>query len=227
MNGESGGTRRSAPQVKICGLTRIDQAMACAELGADAVGLVFYPPSPRFIADSTAREICMNLPDSVFPVGVFVNEQPRVVLDKVRFCGLKAVQLHGTETAGAVDELARSGVVVIKTLFRDRFPSLRDSRAYRNCVFLVEGGKGPLPGGNALTWDWTGVRDGIGDAPCILAGGLDAGNVGKAVEEVCPDGVDVSSGVESEPGVKDMARVKSFLETVHRAKLTREPRRIF
>ncbi len=225
MSGQSGTCFR--PQVKICGLTRVDQAIDCVRLGADAIGLVFYPPSPRFVSGRTAREICMNLPAAACSVGVFVNEPAAAILKKVEECGLNAVQLHGAESTDTVEELKRAGILVIKTLFMNRTPALGDCCGYGASAFLVEGGGGPLPGGNALSWNWVSVREFLGEAPCILAGGLNAGNVIDAVEQVFPDAVDVSSGVESEPGIKDMDKVETFLRTVCEAKVKREPRRIF
>ena len=105
------------PQVKICGLTTVEEALACAELGADAIGLVFYPPSPRFVDDSQAQAICRALPGSVWSVGVFVNQEAAAMLRRVEVCGLRALQLHGQDPPELVRELHQHGVLVIKTLF--------------------------------------------------------------------------------------------------------------
>jgi phosphoribosylanthranilate isomerase len=227
MSGECCRNSHLAPQVKICGLTRVDEAVACARLGADAIGLVFYPPSPRFVSDETAREISMNLPAGIFAVGVFVNEPCAMVMKKVEACGLRAVQLHGTESAEMVDTLTEAGVVVIKSLFLKKSPAITEAAVYRASAYLIESGDGPLPGGNALTWNWEAATGLSSASPCILAGGLHSGNVSAGIEKVCPDAVDVSSGVEAEPGRKDLMKVENFLSEVRKAKMRREPRRIF
>ncbi len=204
-------------QAKICGLSRVEDALACAFLGADAVGLVFYPPSPRFVKDEVAREICECLPEHVWGVGVFVNESFPAVMRKVEKCRLRAVQLHGAEDPALVDSLRKEGISVIKTLFLNGRPGVGDASAYRASAYLVEKGGGRLPGGNAIAWDWKSARGIFGGRPFILAGGLDPENVAAAIAGAVPDAVDVSSGVESSPGQKNMAKVKTFLEAVHRA----------
>jgi phosphoribosylanthranilate isomerase len=216
-----------SPQVKICGLTRVDEAIACARLGADAIGLVFYPPSPRFLGEDAARGICLNLPERVCPVGVFVNETYSKIMRKVDTCRLRAVQLHGTESPDLVEALAGAGVVVIKSLFLKKSPSIPEACGYRASAYLVEGGDGPLPGGNAAVWNWEAARGLPENLLRILAGGLDPGNVAEGIEKICPDAVDVSSGVESEPGRKDLIKVQEFLNAVRKTKVRREPRRIF
>ncbi|MEM5789265.1 MAG: phosphoribosylanthranilate isomerase [Syntrophobacteraceae bacterium] len=215
------------PQVKVCGLTRADEALACAKLGADAIGLVFYPPSPRFVSEAVAREIALSLPRQIWPVGVFVDEPFGAILKKVETCGLRAVQLHGVESPALVEALCSSGVTVIKTLFLNRSPSMESASSYRTAAFLVEGGAGPLPGGNAATWRWGAARGRVRDVPLILAGGLDPGNVSGAIEEVCPDAVDVSSGVESRPGRKDLEKVHLFMEAIRLSRPNRPSGRIF
>lgn len=217
----------SRVQVKVCGLTNVKEAVACAKAGVDAVGLVFYPPSPRFVSDSLAREIGASLPESVWPVGVFVNEPYSVIMKKVEKCRLRAVQLHGFEPPYLIYELLGAGVPVIKTFFMDRRPAVSDLSAYPTSACLVESGGGPYPGGNAQVWDWGAVKGKLGDRSCILAGGLHPDNVANAINEVLPDAVDVSSGVESAPGRKDMGKVRAFVEAARRPMPGRKPRRIF
>lgn len=227
MSGKDSSNPHPAPQVKICGLTRVDEAVACAELGADAVGLIFYPPSPRFITDKTAREICLNLPQTVWPVGVFVNEPLASITAKIETCGLKAVQLHGAEPPDLVDVLTGRGILVIKSLFLKKSPALTEAAGYKPSAYLIESGEGPLPGGNAAAWNWEAGMKLPGNPLRILAGGLDPANVAEVIEKACPDAVDVSSGVEAGPGRKDLMKVKNFLSAVRSAKLRREPGRIF
>ncbi|MFZ2446382.1 MAG: phosphoribosylanthranilate isomerase [Syntrophobacteraceae bacterium] len=217
----------SSPQVKVCGLTRVEEAVACAALGANAIGLVFYPPSPRFVGDALAREIAASLPARVWPVGVFVNEPCSVIMKKVERCRLKAVQLHGAEPPYLIYELLGAGVAVIKSLFVNGRPAVRDASSFPASAYLIEAGGGPLPGGNAMSWNWGEVKGFSGERSCILAGGLDHENVVGAINEVSPDAVDVSSGVESAPGRKNMAKVKAFLEAVRQSRPERKPRRIF
>ncbi len=214
---EGPGDNPSGVQVKICGLTKVEDALECAFCGADAVGLVFYPPSPRFVKDETAREICQSLPRHVWSVGVFVNEPFETVMGKVEQCGLRAVQLHGAEPPRVVDLLRAEGVSVIKTLFINGSPPVGEAAAYPASAYLVESGGGRLPGGNAMAWDWKAAKGIFNTRPFILAGGLDSENVAAAIAEAAPDAVDVSSGVESSPGQKDMAKVKTFLEAVRGA----------
>lgn len=227
MSGEACPDLSLTPQIKICGLTRIDEAVACARLGADAIGLVFYPPSPRFVRDDAAREICMNLPEGVCPVGVFVNETYSSIMRKVETCGLRAVQLHGVESSDLVEALTGAGVLVIKSLFLKKSPALSEASNYRAAAYLIESGDGPLPGGNAAVWNWEAAMAVPGNLLRILAGGLDPLNVAEGIEKVCPDAVDVSSGVESVPGRKDLIKVQNFVGAVRNAQLRREPGRIF
>jgi phosphoribosylanthranilate isomerase len=227
MSGADSLNPHHAPQIKVCGLTRVDEAVACARLGADAVGLIFYSPSPRFVSDEAAREICLNLPESACPVGVFVNEDYAFIKKKIATCGLRAVQLHGTEPPDLVDALTEAGVLVIKSLFLSKSPTIQEACGYRASAYLIESGEGPLPGGNASAWNWEAAVELPANLLRILAGGLDSGNVADGIETVCPDAVDVSSGVEAAPGRKDLTKVKNFVGAVRNAKLRREPRRIF
>lgn len=214
-------------QVKICGLTDVDEALACVESGAKAIGCVFYPPSPRHLTDEKARDICRHLPSGTCTVGVFVNESHGSIMSKVERCGLKAVQLHGRETAGVVDALLREGVMVIKAVFVNGSPSIGDARAFGASAYLVECAGGKLPGGNALEWDWGAAR-GLGEEEAvIIAGGLNPENVSRAIDAAQPDALDVSSGVEAEPGKKDLDKVKQFLQAVSRSPVERKLRQVF
>jgi phosphoribosylanthranilate isomerase len=216
-----------AAQVKVCGLTVADEAVACAEMGADAIGLVFYPPSPRFVSVKRAREISGSLPERVWKIGVFVDEPFLEVLKKAEFCRLNCVQLHGTETPAMVEALETVGIKVIKSFFVKRRPFLYETALYSASAYLIESGGGPVPGGAGLAWKWSEARELAGRLPCILAGGLSVENVGEAIYEFGPDAVDVSSGVESEPGRKDIGKVRAFIEAVRNAKLRSGSGRIF
>ena len=202
------------PQIKICGLTRVAEAVKCAELGADAIGCVFYAKSPRNVTENRAREISQALPRGVKTVGVFVNASFDDILRTVGNSLLDMVQLHGEESPQLVDRLRSQDIRVIKALFADKHPLMHQAALYRAAAFLVECGKGQLPGGNALVWNWE-EAGGFSDTyPLILAGGLAPDNVCRAVDASAPDAVDVSSGVESKPGRKDPGKVKAFIEAV-------------
>ncbi len=226
MPAESAHTRY--PQIKICGLTRPDEAEACAQAGADAIGLVFYPPSPRSLNAAAAARITRVLPDRVCPVGVFVNETYDSVMSIAATAGLRAVQLHGQETPHLVKRLEASGLMVIKALFFNGRPDFAAAGRFAAAsAYLVECVGGRLPGGNALAWNWSAAASLAMDHPVILAGGLNPDNAAAAIEDARPDAVDVSSGVEREPGRKDIDRVAALCRTVRHTRLGRPPHPIF
>lgn len=201
--------------VKICGLTDGAEARECAALGADAIGLVFYPDSPRNITTRQAVDICRTLPPGIITTGVFVNASMEFIMDQVKACSLKAVQLHGRETPRLAEDLAAEGLLVIKALFAQTSPYFDETASYPHAsAFLAEHGKGRLPGGNAQIWNWEDLNKINRDKAVFLAGGLDPDNVARAIAAVNPDGVDVSSGVERAPGKKDMDKVRAFLNQV-------------
>ncbi len=202
------------PQIKICGLTRVDEAVGCAELGADAIGLMFYPKSPRYISDRKAFEISTALLEKAKTVGVFVNAAYDEIMEKVENCRLSMVQLHGQETPDLVRRLSDMHIPVIKVLFVDGTPPLSEADHYPASAFLVECGKGKLPGGNALTWNWQSAKNFGENHPLVLAGGLSPKNIANAVADALPVAVDVSSGVELSPGLKDLQKVSDFISAV-------------
>jgi phosphoribosylanthranilate isomerase/indole-3-glycerol phosphate synthase/phosphoribosylanthranilate isomerase len=228
MKTKAGNDCGSFPQIKVCGLTEVDEAIQCAELGADAIGMVFYPPSPRNLSPKAAREIAVNLPRGVRKVGVFVDEPFVQIVNIAQLCGLDFVQLHGCESPEMVDALRLAGLSVIKALFAKKPPFLSQADHYRASAFLVEGGAGEsLPGGTGLGWQWSEAAKPEALRPCILAGGLNPQNVGEAILQFGPDAVDVSSGVESAPGRKDGDKVRAFIEAVRNTKQRFAPGRVF
>jgi len=216
-----------APQAKICGLTRPDQAMACVDAGAAAIGLVFYAKSPRNVSIETARAITRVLPTEVARVGVFVDEPYDIIMQRVTACQLTCVQLHGRETPELVMQLKSAGLSVIKSLFLDRNPLLKEADQFSADAYLAECGTGPLPGGNANVWNYADAGAFGLSYPLILAGGLSPDNVAGAIQSAGPDVVDVSSGVELHPGIKDLALVTQFMRTVINSKHHQSLRRIF
>jgi len=206
--------QREAVQVKVCGLTRVEEAVACAQAGAAAVGCVFYAESPRCVTAATARAIRSALPPEVACVGVFVDEPFEGIMALAAYTGFTAAQLHGSEAPEVVERLRREGLFVIKALFADRAPGMETASQYSASAYLVECGQGALPGGNAHAWEW-GRAAALGQRhPLILAGGLTPENAAQAVRAALPDAVDVSSGVEASPGRKDICKVEQFIAAV-------------
>jgi phosphoribosylanthranilate isomerase len=220
-------TANYLPQIKICGLKKVDEAVQCAELGANAIGMIFYDKSPRFLSDTQARDISNALPDSVGKIGVFVNESFDGIMEKVHRCGLTGIQLHGMETPELIDRLIHENLLVIKGLFTQKEPNISSVSLYKASAYLVECGKGKLPGGNAMTWNWSQAFDFGKKNPFILAGGLNPANVVQAINQCFPDAVDVSSGVEISPGQKDIKKVKDFISATHRVSVKNILRNIF
>jgi phosphoribosylanthranilate isomerase len=187
--------------VKICGITNADDALAAAAAGATALGFNFYPPSPRFIQPEAAARIIEGLPREVWKVGVFVDMLPHEIARVQRIAALDVAQLHGDEPP---DQLP-SGIRVWKA-FRIDAAGLE---AYRAEAFLLDA-PSDVYGGTGRTFDWT-KAVGTG-RKIILAGGLDEDNVGAAIRQVRPWGVDACSRLESAPGRKDHARMARFVQ---------------
>ena len=197
-------------RVKICGLTNLDDALAVAGAGADAIGLVFAD-SPRRVSLSTAERIVAELPLLVSTVGVFVDggiEEIATIAERVR---LDAVQLHGDEPPEACDCLPCQVIKRFNILENDTPDTLRRRmRRYRVAAYLLDPGAGS---GRVFDWQIAGSLPG----PLIVSGGLTPDNVGEVIRLLRPFAVDVSSGVESEPGGKDLAKVKAFIRAVRNA----------
>ena len=215
------------PQVKICGLTRKDEAVACADLGANAIGFVFYTKSPRVVSPEQANDIAAALPARICRVGVFVDEDYEKIVQTARNIGLRTIQLHGAEPPALVEKLKSQGLRVVKTLFNSRKPFYNEAYSYRANAYLIESGLGPLPGGNARSWDYSKVAGFAREHPLVLAGGLSLGNIVEAIQQCQPDAVDISSDVELSPGRKDLRRVKSIISAVRSTCSNSSKRRIF
>ena len=203
--------RNSMPvKVKICGITNEADGLAAAEAGADALGFVFYEPSPRHISVDAAASVIRKLPASVIKVGVFVNAPEGLVLHAARECGLNLLQFHGDESP---EYCLGFGLMSMKAFrVRDR-ASLEAVRAYRTDAWLFDAYTPGLPGGTGETFNWNLARQARDwGRPIFLAGGLSPENIAEAIQCARPYGVDVSSGVEAAPGKKDHARVKTFIE---------------
>jgi phosphoribosylanthranilate isomerase len=209
-------------RIKICGLTRVDDALMVAEAGANWIGLNFYPPSPRFIEPAIAREIVRALPESATPVGLFVNSPPDEIADLSARLGLEIIQLHGQEPPEDLRKL--SHLTIIRAFRLHDVHSIDEMITYLKRAaelgrmpdaILVDGFVADSPGGTgvAIAEHLLGLLPSV--PRLILAGGLNPGNVADRVRKVRPWMVDVASGVESTPGRKDPAKVKAFIESAH------------
>lgn len=194
--------------VKICGLTDPEDALLAAGLGANAVGMILTA-SPRRVTMGSAHDIVRRLPPEIMTVGVFRNDGKERVVELTNKLGLQAVQLHGDETPETTRWVAERVPHVIRAFAYDD-PALNDRIEYGPHRLLIDA---PEPG-SGVPFDWTALPPSVQDQPFILAGGLTADNVAEAIRRVAPWGVDVATGVESEPGRKDPAKVRRFLAAV-------------
>jgi phosphoribosylanthranilate isomerase len=198
--------------VKICGITRLEDALAAADCGADAVGFVFWPTSPRYIDPGRARAIVERLPAAVTPVGVFVDQPADWIAEVVAVAGLGAIQLHGDESVSFAGGLPRPVIKAVSRVHEEEIG------AWPSSVMLLVDAHDPVRrGGTGETSDWTAAARLARTRPILLAGGLTPANVGRAIAAVRPHGIDVSSGVESAPAVKDHERLRALFEAIHHA----------
>jgi len=199
-------------RIKICGITNLEDARIASDLGADALGFVFYEKSPRHVSRDLARKIVASLPPFTTPVGLFVNESPINIRETVEYCNLQAIQLHGEESPELCDQL--KGLKIIKAIRVIDREGLREIDNYRVSAILLDTYSKKSYGGTGRSFDWK-ILTGIGTiSNLILAGGLTPGNVSEAIRTVNPYAVDVSSGVEKKPGKKDLKKIKEFIKVV-------------
>ena len=198
-------------RVKICGNTTLKDTMAAVEAGADAVGFVFCAKSPRAVSPKSVAAIVSHLPPFVDGVVVFVDEKPDVVRQIMADCGLAYAQLHGEESPQYCADLRQPVIKGIRVRTREDVANLS---AYRVKAILLDAYVEGVIGGTGTTFDWKLAIEAKAWGMIILAGGLTPDNVVEAISRVQPYGVDVSSGVEVSPGMKDHAKVKAFIENV-------------
>lgn len=200
--------------VKVCGITRLEDALLCARLGARAVGFVFYGRSPRAISPGAAREIARRLPPQVKKVGVFVNAKPETMMEVAARVGLDMVQLSGDEPPEVA--AAVRGVRVVKAFRLARMRDLERIKDYTAVhAILVDAATQGHYGGTGICADWELARQATRyGKPVILAGGLNGGNVTLAIRTVRPSGLDVCTGVEAEPGIKDERKLRAFFDVI-------------
>ena len=199
--------------VKICGITNEQDALLAVALGADALGFVFAP-SPRQISPALAREIVKRLPPETVTVGVFRNEAPARIIEIVNEARLQGAQLHGHETPAMTAEVATDVRFVIKAVVAGSQDAAHASN-FASDAILVDG----LHPGSGTAYDWELLQDIPTDIRLMLSGGLTPENVAAGIEQVRPWGVDVSSGVEKAPGLKDAVKMRHFITNARDAVL--------
>jgi phosphoribosylanthranilate isomerase len=193
--------------LKVCGITRLTDALHAVEQGATALGFVFWPRSPRHVTSERAREIVAEIPSSVTTVGVFVNESVDGIRSVIARTGISAVQLHGDEPPAYVEAL---GWPVFRSVTLESAADVCSAWP-PDTTLLLDAADSVLRGGTGKTLDWSRAAAVARARPVVLAGGLTPVNVADAIATVRPFGVDVSSGVEESPGVKDFSKVTRFL----------------
>ena len=199
--------------IKVCGITRLEDALHAVQQGATALGFVFWPTSPRAISPEAARPIIAALPNGVTPVGIFVNEPPEQVREVVSASGIKAVQLHGDE---APEDFEFLECPLLRSVTLDGLDET--SRGWPSqTTWLLDASDHVRRGGTGVPIDWDRASVVARHHTVVLAGGLTPLNVEEAIRMVRPFGVDVSSGVEASPGIKDFEKVSTFLVNARRA----------
>ncbi len=207
-------------EIKFCGMTRLSDALVAAENGANALGFIFYPRSPRYLPPEKARELIRRLPPEVIRVGVFVNEAVEKVKEIYHICGLDLVQLHGDENPDYCRRFPAP--MLIRAVSPRNGADLAVLNRYSCRAFLLDRREGTLYGGTGGISNWELGRRIRERFPLILAGGLNPENVMTAIENVLPHAVDINSGVESAPGIKDPEKIRAVLAAVRRYQGIRE-----
>ncbi|MDD5176863.1 MAG: phosphoribosylanthranilate isomerase [Sterolibacterium sp.] len=201
-------------RIKICGITRAEDLRAAVELGADALGFVFYPPSPRFLTIERASELVRAVPPFVTAVGLFVNAPAAAVRDTLKNVPLQLLQFHGEEDAAYCGQFDRPYIKAARV--RPGFDLVEYAALFPNAQGLLLDAYVESYGGAGQSFDWRLIPPGL-PLPLILSGGLDAGNVAAAIHGMRPWAVDISSGVESAKGIKDAAKMAAFITGVRNA----------
>ncbi len=206
------------PRVKICGITRVEDAHAAVNAGAHALGFIFHPGSPRYVTPEQAGSIINGLPPFITSVGVFVNRSKTEIEKVVSATGLHMIQLHGQETSEDCRGYSRPVIKAIRVAAGKPLPGLT---AYLVAGLLVEPEISGVWGGTGIPLDWEGLKRDLDTeassvrSRLVLAGGLDPQNVALAASIVQPYAVDVSTGVEDEPGIKNHTKIKEFMNALY------------
>ena len=199
-------------QVKICGITNEEDALCAAGCGAAALGFIFYPFSPRYIKPEDARKIVSVLPDDLVNVGVFVNEKPDEIKRVMEYCGLDMIQLHGDESSEFCREFP--AFQIIKAVELKNEDDLNHVLDYDVAALLVDSRHAGLYGGTGRKANWALACRIKNSKPLILSGGLNENNIAEALKVVVPAALDINSGVESEPGKKDHAKLARIFDII-------------
>ena len=202
-------------EIKICGITNMEDAVMAFAYGADALGFIFYEKSPRYVSPETAMRVIRNLPDDISKVGVFVNHDIQAVRQIYEFCGLDLIQLHGDESPAYCREFPQS--ILIKAISPGNEEDLGIVNRYGVRAVIIDARESGLYGGTGKKSNWELAAKLKEMHLLVLSGGLNAGNILEGIKTVSPHAVDVSSGVELSPGKKDPKKVQSMIETVHAA----------
>lgn len=198
-------------RVKICGITRRQDAEFAVEMGVDALGLVFYPPSPRAISIAQAKEIVSGLPPFVSIVALFVDAEPQQVYACIKDLPMVLLQFHGNESAKYCEQFGRPYLKAIRVQVGTDL--VRIASEYHSAAgILLDSYQPGVPGGTGKVFDWSLIKS--INKPLILAGGLNVANVARAIEQVQPYAVDVSGGVEQAKGIKDKQKITAFMQEV-------------
>lgn len=210
-------TAFQSPRIKVCGITRPEDAAVALDLGVDAIGLVFYAASPRAVSPAQAKQIVRAVGPFVSVTGLFVNADASMVKDVLQQVPLQVLQFHGEESAEFCTQFHRPWIKALRVGSDTRLAHALEP--YQGATgILFDTYKPGVQGGTGEVFDWNLVArknlPSLGDMPVILAGGLNAGNVSEAIQKVHPYAVDVSGGVESEPGKKDPQKMAGFVEAV-------------
>ncbi|MDT8310639.1 MAG: phosphoribosylanthranilate isomerase [Methylophaga sp.] len=201
-------------RVKICGITRRQDAEIAIEIGVDALGLVFYAPSPRAVTLAQAAEICRGLPPFVSLVGLFVNAEAADIKATLEQVPLDLLQFHGDESAQYCQQFAKPYMKAVRMQQSEDLQRAVKTYQQANAILLDSFQTG-VPGGTGQTFDWSMIT--AIDKPLILAGGLTAENVAAAIRQIRPYGVDVSGGVEAAKGIKSNEKIRAFMQEVTNA----------
>lgn len=199
-------------RVKICGITHPQDAMTAVEYGADAIGLVFYTPSPRNVSIEQAAEIVAHLPPFVSKIGLFVNADPVFIHSVVKHVALDGLQFHGDETAAECEQINMPYYKAIRVKNDTNLLQYASQYARANALLLDAYSEAAV-GGTGQVFDWSLIPANMGK-PIILAGGLNPQNVTAAIQQVNPYAVDVSGGVEASKGIKDATKIAAFMQAV-------------
>ena len=206
---------------KICGIQNEDTLLCCEDNNVDFFGMIFYPESPRNISIKDANNLQKKSEDlEINGVGVFVNKNIKEIEDIIKSVRLKYIQLHGSENEEYIKTLKKMGVKVIKSISISNKNDLRDISKYNSAdyyLFDYKPMKGELPGGNAKTFDWDILKNFKINKPWFLSGGINIKNIQQILNDINPYGVDLSSGVEKDLGIKDNHIINNFIDKLNNA----------